>query len=324
MGRMTKRIKGAMPMPKRIVTLTLNPAVDASCATEEVRPVNKLRTTNDRLDPGGGGINVARVVNELGGQSFAVYAAGGRSGDVLDELVRDAGVMAHRIATAEPTRVSHVVFERRSGQEYRFTPEGPMLAESEWQAALAFVELLDFDYLVASGSLPRGVPDDLYARLAEVVKKRRARLVVDTSGPALAAALGAGVHLVKPNRSEFARLLGRDLGDPAELAAAATELVASGSTELLAVTMGHEGALLATPDGIWRLGTPEVEARSAVGAGDSFVAGMTWGLASGESVERAFALGVAAGTATVLTPGTELCHLVDVQRFFRDLRPVRA
>ncbi|MEZ5906948.1 MAG: PfkB family carbohydrate kinase [Geminicoccaceae bacterium] len=112
-------------------------------------------------------------------------------------------------------------------------------------------------------------PDDLYARLAEVVKKRGARLVVDTSGPALAAALGAGVHLVQAEPGEFARLLGRDLGDPAELAAAATELVASGSTELLAVTMGHEGALLATPDGIWRLGTPEVEARSAVGAGDA-------------------------------------------------------
>lgn len=310
-------------MPKRIVTLTLNPAVDASCATEEVRPINKLRTTNDRLDPGGGGINVARVVNELGGESFAVYAAGGRSGDVLDELVRDAGVMAHRISTAEPTRVSHVVFEQRSGQEYRFTPEGPLLAESEWQAALAFIQLLDFDYLVASGSLPRGVPVDFYARLAVAVKNRGSRLVVDTSGPPLAAALEAGVHLVKPSRGEFARLLERDLSDPAALATAARELVASGGTDLLAVTLGHEGALLASGDGVWRLGTPKVEAKSAVGAGDSFVAGMTWGLASGETVERAFALGVAAGTATVLTPGTELCHLVDVQRFWADLHPAR-
>lgn len=310
-------------MPKRIVTLTLNPALDASCATEEVRPIRKLRTTNERLDPGGGGINVARVINELGGLSFAVYIAGGRSGDVLDELVGDAGVMAHRITSAEPTRMSHVVFERCSGQEFRFTPEGSLLVESEWRAALAFIELLDFDYLVASGSLPRGVPVDLYARLARAVRKRGLRLVLDTSGPALAAALDEGVHLVKPSRGEFRQLLGRDLLDPAELAAAARELVASGGTELLAVTMGHEGALLATADGLWRLAPPEVEARSAVGAGDSFVAGMTWSLASGETIERAFTLGVAAGTATVLTPGTELCHLADVERLRAQLQPIR-
>ena len=309
-------------MPKRIVTLTFNPAVDASCATEEVRPVHKVRTTNERLDPGGGGINVARVVNELGGLSFAVYLAGGRSGDVLDELVGKAGVMAHRIATVEHTRVSHVVFERRSGQEYRFTPEGPTLAKSEWQSALAFIELLDFDYLVASGSLPRGVPVDLFARIARAVKSRGSRLVLDTSGPALAAAFEEGVYLVKPSRGEFEGVLKRDLTDPVELAAAAREHVASGASELLAVTMGHEGALLATAEGLLRLATPEVEAKSAVGAGDSFVAGMTWGLANGESIERAFALGVAAGTATVLTPGTELCHAADVMRFWAMLEPV--
>lgn len=308
-------------MPKRIVTLTLNPAVDASCTAVDVRPVHKIRTTNERFDPGGGGINVARVVNELGGTSFAVYLAGGRPGDVLDELVARAGVMAHRIAIAEPTRVSHVVFEERSGQEFRFTPEGPRVGEREWRAAMAFLELLDFDYLVASGSLPRGVPVDSYALLARSVKQRGARLVVDTSGPALAAALAAGVHLAKPSRSELAALVGRDLHDPAALEAAARDIVAAGGADLLAVTMGHDGALLATADGVRRLTTPQVQAKSAVGAGDSFVAGMTWGLAMGEPVARAFALGVAAGTATVLTPGTELCHKTDVEHFWTMLCP---
>ena len=126
-------------MGKRIVTLTLNPAVDSSCTTERVRPLHKVRTTNERFDPGGGGINVARVVNELGSESFAVFLAGGRSGDVLEELVREAGVMAHQIRIDEPTRVSHVVYEEASDQEYRFTPEGPRIAEREWQAALDFI-----------------------------------------------------------------------------------------------------------------------------------------------------------------------------------------
>ncbi|EHQ51928.1 putative 6-phosphofructokinase [Ectothiorhodospira sp. PHS-1] len=306
-------------MTKRIVTLTLNPAVDASCATDKVRPVHKIRTTNERMDPGGGGINVARVVNELGGQSFAVYLAGGRSGDVLDELVADAGVMAHRVHTRETTRVSHVVYEQSSGQEFRFTPEGPTVQPAEWKAALDFIELLDFDYVIASGSIPRGTPEDVYARLSVMTKRRGARMVLDTSGPALAAALEEGVYLAKPSRGEFAALMGRDLEDPRELEAAAREIVASGGVEILTVTLGHDGALLATRDGIAWLKTPEVTAKSAVGAGDSFVAGMTHGLSTGESISRAFALGVAAGTATVLTSGTELCHKSDVMHFWEML-----
>ena len=281
--------------------------------------MHKVRTTNERFDPGGGGINVARVINELGGQSFAVFLAGGRSGDVLEELVGEAGVMAHRIAIREPTRVSHVVYEECSGQEYRFTPEGPSIGENEWRQALAFIELLDVDYVVASGSLARGVPDDVYARLARDVRQRGGRLVLDTSGDPLAVALAEGAYLVKPSRGEFAALVGSHLDEADALEEAARAFVAAGKVDLLAVTLGHDGALLATKDGVRWLATPEVEAKSAVGAGDSFVGGMVHGLSCGESAERAFALGVAAGTATVLTSGTELCHKADVLRFWEQI-----
>jgi 6-phosphofructokinase 2 len=305
---------------KRIFTLTLNPAVDASCSTSRVRPLHKVRTTNERFDAGGGGINVARVVNELGGRSFAVFLAGGTPGDVLEDLVHRAGVLHHRIAIHEPTRVSHVVYEEDTGQEYRFTPEGPTITEDEWHEALAFLELLDIDFLVASGSLPRGVPVDVYARLAHEVKARGGRLLLDTSGPALAAAVEEGVFLAKPSRGEFAALVGRNLDDRKDLEEAAREVVASGRVEMLAITLGHEGALLATDKGGIRwLNPPEVEAKSAVGAGDSFVGGMVHGLSTGENVERAFALGVAAGTATVLTSGTELCRKADVMEFWDQL-----
>lgn len=305
---------------KRIFTLTLNPAVDASCSTSRVRPLHKVRTTNERFDAGGGGINAARVVNELGGRSFAVFLAGGTPGDVLEDLVHRAGVLHHRIAISEPTRVSHVVYEEDSGQEFRFTPEGPTVTMDEWNEALAFLELLDMDYLVASGSLPRGVPDDVYARLSHDVKARGGRLVLDTSGAALAAAVEEGVFLVKPSRGEFAALVGQNLDDQQDLEEAAREVVASGRVEMLAITLGHEGALLATEKGGIRwLYPPEVEAKSAVGAGDSFVGGMVHGLSTGEDVERAFALGVAAGTATVLTSGTELCRKADVLQFWDQL-----
>jgi 6-phosphofructokinase 2 len=278
-----------------------------------------VRTTNERFDPGGGGINVARVVNELGGESFAVFLAGGRPGDVLDDLVGRAGVMSHRIHIDQPTRVSHVVFEQSTGQEYRFTPEGPTITEREWRQALEFIQLLDIDFVVASGSLPRGVPADIYARLAREVRRRGGRLALDTSGPALAATLEVGAFLVKPSRGEFAALVGQDLSDRKDLEAAAMEVVGKGQVEHLAVTLGHDGALLASRDGIRWLVPPEVEAKSAVGAGDSFVAGMVQGFNTGESIERAFALGVACGTATVLTSGTELCHRADVMAFWKQL-----
>jgi len=151
-------------MAKRIVTLTLNPAVDSSCSTDRVRPLHKVRTTNERFDPGGGGINVARVINELGGTSFSVFLAGGRPGDVLEELVHRAGVRSHRIAISEPTRVSHVVFEESTGQEFRFTPEGPRVAQDEWREALlralALIEAeIDF-------APDEEVPDALWESLA--------------------------------------------------------------------------------------------------------------------------------------------------------------
>ncbi len=305
---------------KPIVTLTLNPAVDSSCETEEVYPVRKIRTSNERLDPGGGGVNAARVINELGGRAFAVYLGGGTAGDVLDDLVTAAGVEFHRIKTKESTRISQVVFERKSHKEFRFTPEGPAVSDAEWQAALDFLDMLDFDYLIASGSLPRGAPIDLYGRLAETVSAKGARLVLDTSGRPLAAALGRGVFLSKPSLGEFRTLIGVPSNDTDGFEQAALDAVDKGLAEIIAVTMGGDGALLASKEGCFHLPSLDVDVRSAVGAGDSFIAGMTFGLAQGMAVEEAFALGAASGTATVLTPGTELCHRADVLDFWEKLK----
>ena len=303
-----------------IVTLTLNPAIDSSCQADEVHPIRKIRTSRERYDPGGGGINVARVIRELGGEALAVYCAGGLTGEAFDRMVDAIGLDRRAIRIAGLTRVSHTVFERKSGQEYRFVPEGPPLSAGEWQAALAALDPLDPDYLVASGSLPQGVPDDFYAQVAEAVRAKGVRLVLDTSGAALRAALAAGVHLIKPSRGELERLLGRPLREPAALEEAARGLVADGGAEIVAVSLGADGALLATGGECFRLRSPPVEPQSAVGAGDSFVAGMTLGLAEGRPLKDAFALAVATGTAAVLTMGTELCRRADVLRLHERIR----
>jgi len=305
---------------KPIVTLTLNPSVDGAAEADVVRPVRKIRTSNERYDPGGGGINVARVVRELDGSPLAICLAGGVTGGVLDDLLDVAAVARRRVSIQDHTRVSHAVYERSSGQEYRFVPAGPLVQESEWRAFLASIEDLDCDYLVASGSLPRGAPEDLYATVADMARRKGAKLVLDTSGMALRAGITRGVYLLKPSLGELETLLGRKLPDPAAQEAAAQELVSSGAAELVALTLGRDGALLATSEGTLRLGALDVVLKSAVGAGDSFVASMTLGLAQGRSAEDAFGYGMAAGAAAVLSAGTGLCHREDVERLYGELK----
>ena len=141
---------------KRIVTLTLNPAIDGAAEAEEVRPIHKVRTWAERYDPGGGGINVARVIRELGDSTLALYLSGGATGPILDQLVQAAGIESRRIPIRGHTRVSHTVHERSTGLEYRFVPEGPALAADEWQGSLSALEGIDCDYLVAAAAFPVG------------------------------------------------------------------------------------------------------------------------------------------------------------------------
>jgi 6-phosphofructokinase 2 len=305
------------PPVKPIVTLTLNPSIDGASDAGHIRPTRKIRTTNQRFDPDGGGINVARVVSELGGPARAVYLAGGATGDVLGDLLARRGLATDPVPIAGDTRISQAIFETGSGLEYRFVPEGPEVTEAEWAACRETVEALDFDYLVASGSLPRGLGPEAYAGLARLCRARGAGLVLDTSGPALAATLAAGgVFLAKPSLGEFQALVGRRLEDPDEIGGAALARIHGGQAEMLAVTLGHRGALLATASGSRLLRPPPVAAKSATGAGDSFLGGFVLGLAQGRAPEDAFGLATAAGAAAVLTPGTELCRRDDVLRLF--------
>lgn len=305
---------------KPIVTLTVNPAIDVSCVADEVVPVRKIRTHDERYDPGGGGINVARVVKEMGGEAVAFYMAGGYTGQALETMIERRRLAAVRVPILGLTRVSQTVYESSTGEEFRFTPEGPEIREAEWRNCLDVLAVVDCDHLVASGSLARGMPADFYARVAQVVKRRGARLVLDSSGAALHWALEEGVYLVKPSRRELENLLGRKAQTPADEEALARELVERGRAEVVALTLGAHGAVLATADGVLRLESPKVETKSAVGAGDSFVGAMVWALGQGRAIAEAFAYGIAAGAATALTTGTELCRREDVERLVQQVR----
>jgi 6-phosphofructokinase 2 len=306
-------------MSARIVTLTINPAVDLACEADAVRPTRKVRTTTEQFDPGGGGINVARVVNELGGESLAVLMAGGATGQFLRELLDREGVACRTVPVAGLTRVSVTIHERSSGLEYRFVPEGPAVSDAEWHALLEAIAELEGDWLVASGSLPRGVPEDFYARLAVLAASRNQHFVLDSSGSALRAAFGKGITLIKPSLSEFEALIGHEVRDPRAQDAEAVRLAREGAARLVVVSLGATGAVMADANGAMRLPAPKVPMRSAVGAGDSFVAGMTVGLARGLPAEDAFAWGVAAGSAAVMRYGTAHPRRSDIERLHDQL-----
>jgi 6-phosphofructokinase 2 len=300
-----------------IATLTLNPTIDVAYEVDRVFHTHKVRTLKEHYDPGGGGINVARVFARLGGMARCYYLSGGATGHALDELLDLHELIRCRIQIVGSTRVSTSILEHESCKEYRFVSPGPTVAPEEWQECLNRIAEADCDYLVGSGSLPPGVPEDFYARVAAIAARRGIRMVLDGSGPGLRGGLADGnVFMVKPSLGELRQLTGRELKTIEEIADAAMIIVEKGQAELVAVTMGHNGALLARKSGTLHLPAIPIEAKSAVGAGDSFLAAMTYGLAGGRDPVEAFRLGMAGGAAAVLTPGTDLCHRVDVDRLF--------
>jgi 6-phosphofructokinase 2 len=304
----------------QILTVTPNPALDLSTSTERIVPFSKLRCASARHDPGGGGINVARVVRRLGGEVLAVFPVGGVSGGLLSRLLASEDVSTLEIAAREETRQNITVFERTTGMQFRFVLPGAALDELEWRHCLdAIRRPTPPAMIVASGSLPPGVPDDFYGQVVRLARSMNARAVVDASGPALKAALAEGPFLIKPNLREFQELVGEAVADEEAWIRAGRSLIARGRAELIALTLGHRGALLIARDAAWHAEGPPLTVASVVGAGDSFTGAMAWSLCAGHGLERALRYGVAAGSSAVLNPGTELCRLADIERLAPDV-----
>jgi 6-phosphofructokinase 2 len=311
-----------MTMPT-IVTFTINPAVDISTSVAVVQPAHKLRCTAPRRDPGGGGINVARVVMRFGADVLAVFTTGGPIGQHLKELVDREGIRNLTIPIRADTREDLAVVESETGQQYRFVLPGPALAEAEWRACLDALASPDIKprFLVASGSLPPGVPDDFYASLVKAMRgngakdaKVDAKIIVDTSGTPLKRALDAGVYLIKPNLREMRELTGRSMECEADCIVTCRQLVEAGGTEVVALTLGHYGAVLVTRDLALRADPLPIKPISTVGAGDSFLGAMVARLAAGCDIGDAFRYAVAAGSAALLAHGTELARRDDIER----------
>lgn len=291
-------------MAARIATLTINPAVDLATQADSVQPGHKIRTFGERYDAGGGGINLARVVSELGGNTLSLFASGGVTGRFIEEMLTTAKVPWQAVRIQGSCRISVTVRDQSNGQEYRFVPRGPELTASDCANILAALRDVQADWVVASGSLSPGVATDFYAKAADVVRARGAKFALDTSGPALTASLGHGVSLLKPSLSELESIVGQQVRSLSGQMAQAKRLVETGAAEMVALTLGADGAILATAERVVHAPAFAVSERTGVGAGDSFLAGLVLGLAEERTIEDALRLALACGASAVQGSGT--------------------
>lgn len=308
----------SIPGRIQIVTFTMNPALDITTSVDVVQPTDKMRCQTTRYDPGGGGINVARVANVLGASVSAIFTVGGPTGALVASFVSDEGVPCQQVEVAAPTRQSFTVNENSSAQQYRFVLPGPRLSSAEQSECLdrlrASAESADF--LVASGSLPPGVPPDYYQRVADLCQAAGCPLVLDTSGGGLQH-ISSGVYLLKASVRELGERVGRLLVTESEQMAAAHSLVENGCAQVILVSLGSQGALLATRRISQRFSAIPIHGGgSGVGAGDAMVGAITTGLSRGWPLVKSIRLGIAAGAAMSLTPGTQVCTRADIEKLF--------
>jgi 6-phosphofructokinase 2 len=304
----------------RIITLTLNPAIDKTTHTAKVVPEKKLSCSHPVYHPGGGGINVSRALAFLGCYSTPVYLAGGNTGNHFQQLLAKEFIGSIVIPIEGNTRTNLTVVEESTGLQFRFGMVSPPVKESEWQFCLKVLEQqVGFDYLIASGSIPPEVPVDFFGRVASIAKAKNVRLVIDTSGEALQHALKVGVFMMKPNICELSALYGEEKLTLDKTKEVAESLIATGACEAMAISMGADGAALVTKDEYIHIPSPSVKVKSTVGAGDSMVAGIVYGLSNNWHWRNALGYGVACGTAATMNEGTQLCRREDAERLYAEI-----
>lgn len=303
-----------------IITVTLNPCIDKSSKAATLKPDSKLRCTEVVNEPGGGGINVSKGLKKLETASIALFPAGGHNGGMLRGLLDEGEIHYHAVDTQVETRENWIVQIDDSKEQYRFTFPGRAVEEKAIVRLIDDIKSFSPTFIVASGSLPPGLPPYFYGLLVKAANAIDAKCIVDTSGEALEALKGRNAYLIKPNIGELCKLLKVDWIDPHDVVHAARQALRDGFAEMAAVSMGPKGAWLVTKSEQYFVEAPDVPKRSTVGAGDSMVAGMTYKLQKHGTLEESLAMGVACGSAATMNEGSQLFNAEDAFRLYHELR----
>ncbi|HPH98092.1 MAG TPA: 1-phosphofructokinase [Anaerolineaceae bacterium] len=290
-----------------IFTVTLNPAVDRELIVTEMVFDSVLRAVEARVDFGGKGFNVARLLKGLGADCVCVGFLGGRTGELLQDGLRSLGIDTDFVWVPGETRTNISIVETVQSRYLKVNEKGPVISAEKQAELLDKIRSLaqPGDWWILAGSLPPGVPDTFYADIIRILNKKQARTVLDTSGAALRAGCLEKPYLAKPNAEEVHTLTGMSVDTLPELTVAARAILALG-VENLVISMGKEGAILQSAEGAFLARSPAVMEKNPIGAGDSMVGGLIWGLTQGMSLKEALSWGVASGAATASLSGTEV------------------
>jgi 1-phosphofructokinase family hexose kinase len=290
-----------------IYTLTLNPAVDRELTVNAVEFDAVLRASNSRVDYGGKGFNVSRMLKSLGASSTAVGFLGGRSGELLQHGLQDLGIGTDFVSVDGETRTNISIVTESHDHYIKVNEKGPLVVAEKQEELLARIDATTQpgDWWVLAGSLPPGVSEDFYARILQVLNRHQAKAILDTTGESLRLGCAGQPFLVKPNVEEAGALTGLAMEGPAGIAAAAQAIRQMGAQNVV-ISMGKAGALLQTAEGTWLVSSPKIQERNPIGAGDSMVGGVVWGLTQGHPLGEALTWGVASGAASASQSGTEV------------------
>jgi 6-phosphofructokinase 2 len=302
-----------------ILTVTLNPCIDKSSTVEKLKPESKLRCTEVVNEPGGGGINVSKALKKLDTSSVALFPAGGHNGNMLCSLLKEEEILFHAVDTKVETRENWIVLENSTINQYRFTFPGRAVQEETIVTLVDHIRSFSPTFVVASGSLPPGLPDYFYGLIVKQANAVGAKCIIDTSGPALQALKGKHAYMIKPNISELCKMLNIEKLEKSEVDDAAQQAIFDGYAEMMVVSMGGDGAWLVSKDKKYFCPAPKVTTRSTVGAGDSMVAGITYMLQKERPLREAIRFGVACGSAATMNDGTQLFKKEDAERLFEEI-----
>src|SRR5690349_11881142 len=304
-----------------IYTLTLNPAVDRELTVPAMEFDSVLRASESRVDFGGKGFNVSRLLKGLEATSIAVGFLGGNAGELLQKGLQSLGIGTDFVWVSEETRTNVSIVTQSHDHYLKANEKGPLVDEAKQKELLDKIDSLakPADWWVLAGSLPPGIENNFYARIVNVLNKHESHAILDTSGDSLKSGCVEKPYLVKPNAEEAHALTGLPMDTPSEIAAAAAEIRRLGAQNVV-VSMGKAGALLHTSEGTWLTHSPKVKEENPIGAGDSMVGGLVWALTQGIALKEALGWGVASGAATASLAGTEVGSRPLIEELFSQVR----
>lgn len=304
-----------------IYTITLNPAVDRELVVDEIVFDTVLKANDWRVDCGGKGFNVARMLQSLKTPSVALGFAAGKSGEFLKDALHVLGIATDFVWVGGETRTNVSIVSADNTRHLKVNEPGPTVSQTDMAKLIQKVRQLaePDDGWVLAGSLPPGVPPTFYAQIIAILHAAGARVFLDTSDDALRHSCPAKPFLVKPNAAEAQELTGLPMNNATQIADVGKAIQTMGPENVI-ISLGKQGALLVHGGKAWLAASPEVTQRNPIGAGDSMVAGLVWGLSQGHSMPEALRRGVACGAATASQRGTAVGTLTQVNTLLPQIR----